>query len=352
MAEMADQKKKDEPEISAHEREVQKLKTNLTATRSELNRTVKRELELRDILDRFSAIKPADQKVPKWMRPKKSRKKVDKRATPVLVLSDLHLDEVVDPFELGGVNSYNREIAHARLERVVNATVGTLDHYVTGLQMEGLVVPLLGDVITGEIHEELTKTNEAPVPETIRHWVPHLASALTYLADAFGHVHVPCVDGNHDRTYKKLPSKQRAYSSNAWIIYNWLADLLRDDDRVSFSITPSSEQTMPIYDMNFLLVHGDGFRTAGGVGGIYPSLLKYLLRKQSKYAAQGTPIDHTLMGHWHQLTRGRDFTVNGSLKGYDEYAQDKAFALERPQQAMFLVAPDRGITLEMPIHAE
>ena len=347
-----DKKMTAEEVSSAHEHELAKVKSKLHVAQGERNRAQKHNVELEKLLERFAAVQPEDQKVPRWMRPRKSRKKIDRRATPVLMLSDLHLDEVVDEYEMDGVNAYSREIAHQRLERVVNTTVHSLRDYVTGLEIEGIVVPLLGDIITGEIHEELAHTNESPVPETIRHWVPHLASALEYLADEFGSVHVPCVDGNHDRRYKNLPAKRRAYSSNGWIIYNWIADLLRDDERITFGITPSPEQILPVYDMNFLLVHGDGFRTAGGVGGIYPSLLKYLLRKTSVGSDTGVPVDHTLMGHWHQLTWGPKFTVNGSLKGYDEYAKSNGFGFERPQHAMFIVVPERGITMRVPVHAE
>jgi predicted phosphodiesterase len=337
--------------LTAVEKENIKLKTQNSQLRSERNKTQKEIAQLEEFLGRFSAIKSEDQKVPRWMRPKKA-KKIDRRATPILLLSDLHLDEVVDEYEMDGVNCYDRDVAHERLERVVNATTRIAHDYVSGLDLEGIVVAMLGDVITGEIHEELAHTNEAPVAETIRHWVPHLASALTFLADEFGAVHVPCVDGNHDRAYKNIPSKRRAYSSNGWIIYNWIADLVRHDDRITFGITPSPEQILPVYDKNFLLVHGDGFRTAGGVGGIYPSLLKYLLRKTSIGSQTGTPVDHTCMGHWHQLNFGPEFTVNGSLKGWDEYARGRGFGYERPQQALFLVTPENGITMRLPVFAE
>jgi len=49
---------------------------------------------------------------PRWVRPKKRYKK--KAAMPCLLLSDLHLDEVVDPDVVEGVNAYDREIAEYR----------------------------------------------------------------------------------------------------------------------------------------------------------------------------------------------------------------------------------------------
>ncbi len=306
--------------------------------------------ELEASLSRFAQVKPQDMKVPRWLKPKKSRK--EHHGVPVLLLSDLHLDEVVDPLEVDNMNAYDREIAHARLERVVNGAITLMRDYVTGLTLDGIVVPLLGDIITGDIHEELARTNEAPVPATIVHWVPVLASLLTHLADEFGFVFVPTCDGNHDRTMKRTPMKKRAESSNAWIVYSWLADTLRHDPRITFSISTSPEQMFNVYDTRFLISHGDTFRSAGGVGGLYPSMMKWLLRRHALYSAVGNDFDYALIGHWHQLLWGQDFVVNGTTKGLDEYAKQMGFGYERPQQALFVVTPENGIVQRMPVFAD
>lgn len=320
------------------------------ATRRELVKRDARVSELEGLLDRYSVIKPEDAKVPKWMT--KPRRSKQHHATPVLMLSDLHLDEVVDLHEMDGLNEYDRAIAHQRIERIVEGTVKLAKQYVAGVHHDGIVVPLLGDIITGDIHDELARTNEAPVPATIAHWVPALASAIEHLADEFGRVHVPCVDGNHDRTYKRVPAKKRAESSNAWIVYSWLADMFRGDERVTFGLTTASEQIISVYDTSFLLSHGDGFRSAGGVGGIYPSMNKWLLRKHDLYGSAGKSWDYALIGHWHQLIWGRDVIVNGSTKGLDEYAKSMGFGFERPQQALFIVTPENGIVQRLPVFGD
>jgi hypothetical protein len=58
------------------------------------------------------------------------------------------------------------------------------------------------------------------------------------------------------------------------------------------------------------------------------------------------------MGHWHTLMMLQRFIVNGSLKGYDEYAASNNFGFEPPQQALWLTHSDRGITFSMPVHVE
>lgn len=309
-----------------------------------------RVVELEHFLQRYASIKQANLRVPAWLKTKPSSTK--HHATPVLLLSDLHLDEVVESAEMDGVNEYNRAVAEQRLHDVIEGAIKLTRNYIAGVEVDGIVVAILGDIITGDIHEELARTNADTVPGSIVHWVPLLAAALKRLADEFGAVFVPCVDGNHDRTQKRTPKKKRAESSFAWIIYNWLADTLKDDDRITFSITPAAEQIVTVYNTAFLLSHGDSFRSQGGVGGLYPSLLKWLLRRKDYYSQTGNRFDYALLGHWHQLLWGRDFIVNGSLKGYDEYARDGGFGYELPQQALFIVTPERGIIHRINVFAD
>lgn len=322
-----------------------------TGSKRLLTEAEARVAELEQLLDRYTAVNPGDTKVPKWLAPPTKRSKAH-HATALLQLSDLHLDEVVDLDQMAGMNAYDRAIAMKRLERVVEGVVKLATTYVAGVHFDGIVVALNGDILTGDIHDELARTNEAPTPASVAHWVPVLASALKYLADHFGRVLVVCTDGNHDRTYHKIPAKNRAESSYAWIVYNWCADLCRDDERVTFKITTAESQVYDIYSKTFHQVHGDAFRSAGGIGGIYPSMLKYIAKMDQLWAAQGVIIDTHLFGHWHTYKTDERFIINGSLKGYDEYAKRSGFGFEKPRQALAIVTPERGIVQQMPVYAE
>ena len=70
------------------------------------------------------------------------------------------------------------------------------------------------------------------------------------------------------------------------------------------------------------------------------------------YSRSNDDFDYAVIGHWHSLLYGQDFIVNGSTKGYDEYARANGFGFERPQQALFLVTPEHGITNRMHIFAD
>ena len=307
---------------------------------------------LEQLLHRFTQIHEVDTVVPTWLATTAEGPQ-HHHATAVFMLSDLHLDEKVDFYEMDGINEYSREIAERRLHQVIEGVIKLLKTYVSGVELDGLLCALLGDIITGIIHFELAMTNEAPVPASIASWVPVLCSALVYLADELDiPIHVCPVDGNHDRTMQKTPMKQRATSSYACIIYNWMADHLRDDDRITFGITVAAEQLVDVYTTTLLLSHGDSFRSQGGVGGLYPSMLKWLHRRHEQYGDTRRDFDYALIGHWHQSLFGQDFFVNGSLKGYDEYAKQGGFKYERPQQTLFLITPERGVVQRMTVHAD
>jgi hypothetical protein len=326
-------------------RELALAKNQLTAARLEAQETA-------DLLASFGRFDSRHAVTPEWITQDPPSSSVH-HATAVLMFSDLHLDEVVNFDEMDGINEYNRAIAERRIHRIVESVVKLLKRYVAGVELDGLVLAILGDIITGVIHDELARTNEAPPSASVVHWVPIIASAIKYLRDELGApIHVPAVSGNHDRFYGKPHMKQREITSLAWIIYNWLADHLSDEEGITFSLTQSAEQVVPVYNTRLMLSHGDSFRSQGGVGGLYPSLLKWLLRRHQQYSDTSQDFDYALIGHWHQTLGGQDFFVNGSLKGYDEYAKQLGFMYERPQQSLFLVTPERGVVQKLPVHAE
>jgi hypothetical protein len=56
-----------------------------------------------------------------------------------------------------------------------------------------------------------------------------------------------------------------------------------------------------------------------------------------------------MCGHWHSLFNGPGLIINGSLKGYDEYAYKMNFQFEEPGQALWITHPEHGISYWMPV---
>lgn len=302
------------------------------------------------------SIKDATPSIPKWtVAPKRNRGKGGvHHGTPTLMLSDLHLGEVVNPNEVEWFNAYDDEIAALRLERTFQVTVELARDYTAGVTFDGIVVPILGDVLTGTIHDELARTNSTTVFETVVQWVPKLAAGLHLLADEFGNVLVPAVAGNHDRSpaHRRVPSKRAAKESIAWIVYQWLADHFRGDPRVRFIIPEGKDALWSLYGTRFLGRHGEDFRGGDGIIGPLGPITRGSNRTSTRNAVLQKPYDLMLLGHFHTLLWGKGFYVNGSLKGYDEYAMTNNFTPEVAQQGWFVTTPEHGVTMQAPIIAQ
>jgi hypothetical protein len=302
--------------------------------------------ELRRLLDFHDAVSSAQPRAPKWLTPKKSK---GHRATVVAMLSDTHFDEVVNPDELGGQNAYNREIATQRLKRWAENTIKLSRDYLSGVSYDGAVVMLGGDIFTGTLHD-LAETNEDTLFGSLLYWSEQLAAALGMIAEEFGRLHVPVVVGNHGRLTRKPRTKLRARDNMDWLLGHML-DRQLASDRITFDVPDDPDCWVPVYDTRHLLTHGDQTTGGGGIGGIWPPIMRLGARKSQRYGAQGKTFDTMVLGHWHQLIMAPEqgLIVNGSLKGYDEFASVMNFRPERPQQAMWLVTPENGISVSAPV---
>lgn len=286
---------------------------------------------------------------PEWLTPK-PKKGSKHHATISVLLSDTHFDEVVDAAEMAGVNAYNRQIAEIRLRRFFEGTIKLSRNYIGGVEIDGIVCMLGGDILTGEIHDELIETNEAPAADSVVYWAERIASGIHMLREEFGNVLVPAVGGNHDRSSKVKKFKRRVRSSYGWLLYKMIEKEFKNDPRVTLMIPDSPDCAFPIYGYNHLLNHGDEFHGGGGVGGNAVPIIRGDLKKQKRYASVGQPYHYSWYGHWHTRRRYGTIGVNGSLIGYNEYAAGNNFDFELPQQSLAVNTPERGITIEAPIY--
>ena len=284
---------------------------------------------------------------PKWLAP--TERSAGNRAIAYAPGSDWHLDEVVNPDEMNGVNAFDRDIAIARLRRYYEKQVVLARDHLAGLTWEGIVHPLNGDLFSGDIHEELSDTNAAPLLQSIDFWVEHVAAGIEMLAEEFGKVHVPVTPGNHGRRSRKSRMKGRAVDNFDWFFGRILARMFSDDDRVTFQIPESFDIQYDIYDLTIRQEHGDAFKGGSGIAGIWSPIARGHAKRSARGVSTDRPFDLLSIGHFHTLIFGPEWIINGSLKGYDEYAAISGFSFEPPAQAFAVVTPEHGITWRAPI---
>lgn len=163
------------------------------------------EGQIREEIYRLARVSPNP---PKWLTdlPKGSTFGV-----PMSLWSDWHAGEVVTPQEVGGTNEFNTAVLNVRVKRLVDQIIDVCFNKMTHTSYPGIVVCLGGDMISGDIHEELAVTNDRYTLQTLHDLLDVLIAAITKLADRFGNVFLPCVPGNHGRSTKKPRAKGRAF---------------------------------------------------------------------------------------------------------------------------------------------
>jgi len=312
----------------------------------ENQRLTERLGELEKVLGIVERVESVDIEPPTWMAPLKPKKS---SATLVVMLSDTHFDEVVNPDEMEGLNAYNRQIATMRLERWTQNVIKLARHYLSGVTYDGIVVILGGDIFTGDIHEELSITNDDTMIGSLLYWSEQLSAALDLLAQEFGKCHVVSVVGNHGRTTRKPRMKQRVKTNFDWLLAKMIERYFDKDKRLTFTVPESADAYIRLYEHGHLITHGDQVSGGGGIGGIYPPIMRMRARKHQRYMATGKSFQTLWLGHWHQYISTPSMIVNGSMKGFDEYALLMGFSFEQPQQALAVVTPEKNITFQAPV---
>lgn len=277
----------------------------------------------------------------------------DDPGIPVLLLSDLHWGERVDPAQIGGVNSYDLPTAHKRLRHTVQTAIHLCRIISPGMKYNGIVVPLLGDNVSGDIHEELQATNDLPTIPTVLDLAEHLEGAIGLLADTFGKVYVPCVTGNHGRNTRKIWAKDRHHTSFDWLLGKLLQKAFKDDARVTVEVADGPDLLFTVAGRRYLATHGDRLGSGGdGLIGFIGPVTRGDHKRRTRQQQIAQPYDTLICGHWHQYLHTQRLVVNGSLKGYDEYAYTESFPFEKPQQALWIVHPRHGETFRMPVQCD
>lgn len=271
--------------------------------------------------------------------------------TGVVLASDWHVEETVEAESVAFVNEYNLDIAARRVDRFFQAIVWNVLHERADKQIviRDLLLWLGGDLITGYIHDELVESNALSPTQTILWLFPRLCDGIRFLLDELDleSITLPCSPGNHGRTTEKRRISTGYANSYEWLMFNFLKNEFRADKRVIFEVTHSAHQYVQVYDFMLHFHHGDELRYNGGIGGLAIPYMKALgpwdLMKRS---------DYHHIGHFHQLSDFGRAMVNGSLIGFNAFAQSIRANPEAPQQMMYLLDSKRGKCLTMPLWVE
>jgi hypothetical protein len=269
-------------------------------------------------------------------------------ATAVWVASDWHMEEQVDPRTVSGLNTYNTEKAKARATTFFQSAVRLTQLLHKDVNITTIVLALLGDFISNDIHEEIAESAEMAPMHAITLVQSSLTSGIEFvLANTDQQMVIVCHSGNHARTTKTTRFATENGHSLEYLLYLSLASYFRHEPRISFVISEGYHSFLQVYDQTIRFHHGHAVRYGGGVGGIFIPAYKAIAQWNKARRA-----DLDVFGHFHQMKDGGNFLCNGSLIGYNAFAVSIKADYEPPRQTLFLVDKKRGRTCTWPILVE
>lgn len=265
----------------------------------------------------------------------------------VLLFSDLHAGETVDREETMGLNEYRWEIMLERMAKLQKSVLSYQAH--RPYPITRLTIAMLGDMLSGDIHDELSITNEMPLPEAVVQLGYDVSAWIEEFVPHFEHIHVVGVPGNHPRATRK-PQAKNAHNNADWTMYQFVQLATAGPDpgsrpyitwdfpRAAYAVTTVAER------WRMLLMHGDGIRTT--MPGVpWGGVVRRITTLEQQFAASKQPIDYFALGHFHTRNALEGVSsqtfINGSLKGLDEYSL-KSFGSGRPPGQLLLTFHPRN----------
>lgn len=333
---------------------IRQRNAELLAARKEVAALRKSDDSAREIREQIYKIAAYDPDPPEWVVRYRAG---SERGCPMTIWSDWHYGEQVFKSQVGGVNEFNRTIAKARVRRLAETTCDLAYHHMGNAKLSypGIVVCLGGDMLGGDIHEELAKTNDRTTQQAIEDLIDLIGAGLETVATQFGKVFVPAVVGNHGRSTKKMQMKDRVFTSHEWNVYCALARHFKKSKNVQFYIPEAADAHFRVYGTRYMLTHGDSLGVKGGDGiiGALGPIMRGALKTHRSESQVDQEFDMMIIGHWHQALWLPTAIVNNSLKGYDEYAKLQLRApYSRPSQMLWFDHPRHGITARWEVYLE
>lgn len=268
----------------------------------------------------------------------------------VVIGSDWHLEETVNPETISGLNEYNQDIARKRASLFFENSLRLTDMMCRDTDIRTIHFAALGDFITGWLHEENREVNSLPPVHAARMALEVLAGGIDFwLKESPYDLDINCMNGNHERLTRQTRGANRVGTSLGSMVYWALQARYLGNPRVSIAVPETNVAYVEFFGGKYRVreTHGDEINCGGGIGGITIPINK-------KIAAWDVAIQAylTFIAHFHQLTFGSRAVINGSGIGYNSYAQTIGASPERAQQAFLLLNEKYGRTVCAPILLE
>lgn len=302
--------------------------------------------------------KELDRTVPKLglLKPLKYPPKAGKivRESILKMWSDWHAGEVVDLERMRGLNSYNWG---EFVNRITTDTDQTLKlsgmMQAGGWQFEEAVVPMIGDLVSGTIHELERHSDTRNIVECVVDTAGVAATQLQRYAEAFPQVRSFSVSGNHGRLgdAKRVQQKDPTRSWDA-LIAMMMKQMLAKQANLTIEIPYAYAVSFEVQGFTFLAQHGHDIKSWNSIP--HYGINRYVTSINAIEAARNSAIHYFLLGHFHAPATftipSGEFLINGSLIGGTEFGLNALGRIDRPTQWMCGVHHTHGMTHRWPVY--
>lgn len=266
----------------------------------------------------------------------------------VLLFSDTHVGQVVEPDQTLGLGEYNFEVFLSRLKRLEQAVYSILHDHVNS-KVDELVIPILGDMMHGALAHAV-EAGQRNTLFTQFYAAGHaMAQFIRNVATLAPITRIYTTVGNHTRwqNQRKMPTDNR-YSNLDQFLYAYTEALTKDIKNVQWNITHQPFAVFAVQGFQFHCGHGDNLRGGDRALGIPAhSIGRKISSSMGLNAKTGQPLpNYYCFGHLHKPiqiphTLG-EVIVNGGFPGVDGFGLAEGFQSYWPSQKFFLVHPKFG----------
>jgi len=314
------------------------LKTVLQSYRREHGRL---EVFFEQVIEAIQPIAP--------MRPVKFDSGNTTPVVPVLHLTDLHVGAVQDPNEIEGFNAYSPEVSERRLNDLTSRWLKWTEYQRKAYTINDAAIIITGDLISGDIHEELRTTNAYPSPVQVAEASRLIAAVIASISPYFHSVAIHFIsEDNHSRLTKKPQAKEAGLNSLNYLVGKMIEAYVKDLSNVKMNIYPMLEKVINVNDRLYLITHGHTVKGWMGVpwygverkiGKESQSRLHLIMQEVER--AREIGFHKYVFGHFHTPIDTPLYSCGASLQGTDAY-DHQAGRYANPGQSAWLVHPRNG----------
>jgi len=274
--------------------------------------------------------------------PSNGDKVVATPCTHVVQASDWHIGEVVPPEHVEEFNEANYSIACERVGKFGHQIAAQTELMRHAYTINDCHVLGTADWVSGDIHDELIRTNEFPAPVQAVKSGFLLGAFLSGLSQHFAQVNVDLITaGNHDRLTRKPQSADGGLNSWGYVACEIAKQHVSNIPNVKVRIHCALSAIVEIANTRYLITHGDGINGTWGIPfyGIERKKQKEAMARMN--LDQSKHFDKIVIGHFHTALNHEHWLIGGSLTGTNEFDHKEGRA-SAPHQTSWFLHPTHG----------